>query len=464
MISCIRGQDRIFQRTIGDQKPTGAPLRWSRFVLREETEGGTLLFNALNRILVFCDRPEAALADPAALPPEDADQLRAWHFLVPESRDEMRFAEQMNSILRLVGGNEKSEEQNTFTIFTTTACNARCPYCFEAGYRSVSMTRETADAVVDFMIASAGGKEIRIGWFGGEPLVNAPIIDHICAALRERGSAYRSRIITNGYLWTPELIRRAAEDWKLVRAQITLDGTEEVYNATKNYISPVGSPYRRVLDNIEGLLDAGVAVNVRLNLSLENAENLLTLSEELRARFGSRKLFHVYTYLLFEYLLASEGRPLSEVSAPLEAYRKLSLRLEEQGHGVSIGSLDKWAAHCLADSDGNFVIAPDGRLVKCEHYFDREIVGDVTHGVTDWAMLQSWKERTPKEEQCESCPIYPACIRLKKCPDEPQSCSALCREIRLLDAHNAMRSAWRRKCANIENKEESERYKEDEHR
>ena len=88
MLSCIRGQDKIFQRTLGEQKPCAEPLHWSRFVIREEAEGGTLLFNTLNRILAFSDRPEAALADPAALPREDAERLRAWHFLVPESRDE----------------------------------------------------------------------------------------------------------------------------------------------------------------------------------------------------------------------------------------------------------------------------------------------------------------------------------------------------------------------------------------
>lgn len=464
MLSCIRGQDKIFQRTLGEQKPCAEPLHWSRFVIREEAEGGTLLFNALNRILVFCDRPEAALADPAALPREDAEKLRSWHFLVPESRDEMRFADQMNSVLRLFHSGEEKKRRRSFTIYTTTACNARCPYCFEAGCRTVTMTRETAERAVDFMIAAARGEELRMSWFGGEPLVNAPVIDYICGRLREQGLAYRSTIITNGYLWTPEMIRRAAEDWLLKNAQITLDGTEQIYNEIKNYKSAVGSPYRRVLDNIGGLLDAGIRVSVRMNLSVENAEDLLKLVSELQERFGGREGFRIYTHLLFDYLLSSENRPLAEYTAPLEAYRKLSLRIEQLGYGKSLRTFDRWVNHCMADSDGSYVITPDGNLTLCEHFFDEHIVGDLTNGVTDREELLAWKERKGKTQLCESCPLYPTCIRLIKCPDEPSNCSELQREIILLDLRCAMRSTCKNREKLNETSQDNEQDEEEEHR
>lgn len=50
--------------------------------------------------------------------------------------------------------------------------------------------------------------------------------------------------------------------------QVTLDGTEGVYNAVKRYVDAgEKSPYQVVLANIRGLLDAGVRVIVRLNVS-----------------------------------------------------------------------------------------------------------------------------------------------------------------------------------------------------
>ena len=45
-------------------------------------------------------------------------------------------------------------------------------------------------------------------------------------------------MISNGYLFSEEIIDRAARLWELRNVQITLDGTEKVYNETKAYIAP----------------------------------------------------------------------------------------------------------------------------------------------------------------------------------------------------------------------------------
>lgn len=71
---------------------------------------------------------------------------------------------------------------------------------------------------------------MRLAWFGGEPLYNAQVIDLICNDLVERGIGYESSMISNGFLFDEKLIKRAAELWRLRQIQITLDGTEGVYN------------------------------------------------------------------------------------------------------------------------------------------------------------------------------------------------------------------------------------------
>ena len=109
-------------------------------------------------------------------------------------------------------------------------------------------------------------------------------------------------MISNGFLFDEKLIKRAAELWRLRQIQITLDGTECVYNAVKRYVDAgEKSPYQVVLANIRGLLDAGVRVIVRLNVSRANAKNLLALVDDLEARFAGARLLSVYCAMTSEF-------------------------------------------------------------------------------------------------------------------------------------------------------------------
>ncbi len=126
------------------------------------------------------------------------------------------------------------------------------------------------------------------------------MIDRITGRLKEAGKEFRSTAVSNGYLFNDENVEKAVRDWNLRKVQITLDGTEEVYNRAKAFIYREGSPYRVVMDNIGRLLKAGIRVNVRLNIDRYNAEDLLDLADELRDAFGGEKLFGVYSFPLFE--------------------------------------------------------------------------------------------------------------------------------------------------------------------
>lgn len=62
------------------------------------------------------------------------------------------------------------------------------------------------------------------------------------------------------YLFDGATVEQAVSHWKLKSVQITLDGTEEIYNRSKAFIYKDGkSPYQVVLANIQRLLDAGVS-------------------------------------------------------------------------------------------------------------------------------------------------------------------------------------------------------------
>ncbi len=166
-----------------------------------------------------------------------------------------------------------------YTIFTTTDCNARCFYCFEKNAARIPMSPGSAEKTAGFIAGHCGGNEVSISWFGGEPLYNMEAIDIICRGLRERGIPFNSKIVSNGYLFDREIIGRAKVDWELRSVQITLDGTEDVYNKAKAYIYKGVNAFRRVIGNIHLLLDAGIAVDIRLNIDTYNADNLTAFKE-----------------------------------------------------------------------------------------------------------------------------------------------------------------------------------------
>ena len=113
------------------------------------------------------------------------------------------------------------------------------------------MSEETGFKVVEFIADHCGkNRKVTLDWFGGEPTLGIERIDQISRGLREKQIRFTSLMISNGYLFSDELIRRATEIWNLTDIQITLDGTEEIYNRTKAYVNAENNPYHTVLDNI----------------------------------------------------------------------------------------------------------------------------------------------------------------------------------------------------------------------
>ena len=89
------------------------------------------------------------------------------------------------------------------------------------------MSDRTAADAADYIARVSEGGKVTLSWFGGEPLMNTKAIDIITSELRARGVPFRSKIVSNGYLFDGELVRKAKDEWALEFAQITLDGTEE---------------------------------------------------------------------------------------------------------------------------------------------------------------------------------------------------------------------------------------------
>ena len=397
----------------------------SSFVISKEVPEGLLLFHTLTcEMVLACKGREDISRD---------EYLREHLFAVPESLDEKKLVNQYRTLRKMVDTGDGEDITSSYTIMTTTDCNARCFYCYEKGRSRIPMSEKTAMKVASLIERNYSRlpkdkKEVSLRWFGGEPLYNGNVIDLICSELEKSGVPFKSSMISNGYLFDEDTVQKAVNLWKLQKIQITLDGTEAIYNRSKAFIyDGPASPYRRVVGNIGLLLDAGIKVTVRLNLGLHNADDLFALIRQLSDLYGSRKGFGCYAHVLFEESAGSgnvrqtdESRRL--VYEKLEQLERLMANLGIRGNDASLPK-EVRQSWCMADNGKSIMIAPTGDIGLCEHYSEDHFISHIDSAdIVDEEMVAKFRERREEIELCNNCPIYPQCIRLKMC-EESATCT-----------------------------------------
>ena len=388
--------------------------RFMKHCLITDVDNGKLIFNGLTRALIFLRNDEINSIGNI----NQYDFLYKYYFLVSEDFNEEEVVDRIRENLKTPIDDLYLDHPEQFTILTTTKCNARCFYCYELPTKKKHhMTEDTAIKVGNYIVKVADrSKRINMHWFGGEPLFNMKVIDTITQIVRENGQQYTTTFTTNGYLFDKDLVLKAKNIWNTVHMQITLDGTEEIYNKVKNYIhkDPI-SPYKKVLNNIAMLLNNGIAVTIRMNLDFHNAENLKVLITELYNRFKLHPNLTMYVWPIFE-----EGDNIKTKDEHIEIYNTLEeIELLIKQYGYFIGTMPKSEiaySQCMADDGKSVTISPDGDLGTCEHLIDRNFWGHIDDpSKKDMNELVYWRDYEKPLEICKDCPIYPSCIRPSKC-------------------------------------------------
>lgn len=358
-----------------------------------------------------------------------SELIRKW-FLVPTDFDENKYSDDIRRLSAML--KPKSERKNDFTVFTTTDCNARCFYCYEKGVKRIPMSDKIAKDAADHIAMSCGGDSVRLRWFGGEPLYNIRAIDIITSELSKKGIAFKSSMTSNGFFLTKDVSKKAVDDWKLGSVQITIDGTEKVYNRTKAFVDDCENPFLRVLDNIDHALDAGIKVFIRLNVDKGNAADMTDAVDVLGKRFGGRKNCRILIALLRSF--AGKVNEFDAEEDAVKCYFDLAEKIRSYGLFEDKSLSREFVVNrCMADSDLSEVILPDGKLGKCEHFSDRELIGSIYSPEKDEKMIAAWRTRITVADmpECEDCPLYPKCINIQKCEWTKNGCPLSVRMIRI---------------------------------
>lgn len=334
------------------------------------------------------------------------DLIKRW-FYVPEGFDTSSLCHiiRQRNLLSLKNNNLKG----SYIIFTTTACNASCEYCFEKGFDILTMDEKTANDVADYIIRTHNPslKAIYLKWFGGEPLVNKAAINIICDRLKKAGVCYYSSIFTNG-----DLLPRCSDDefklWKIRQVQLTVDDTEDDYSRIKGLPS---NAYDNLKTSIKRLEDFKIKVSLRIHYNpVKGTDACYKIIDDLK------KYPNVSLYI--RSLYGEHTKEEYEEVLKLEDYIT-----HETGKTFTIPKVNL-TSHCMADNPSVACITPKGELSPCEHYaYGKHMYGSIYSSEVNRDVLDKWSIREKHlDSKCKQCPLYPSCRKITMCETEG-SCS-----------------------------------------
>ena len=236
---------------------------------------------------------------PTALTDDEREALATLTengFLV-ESREKDR--ENVRQFFHTV---RENQDQLRVTVLTTLQCNFACGYCFQGDHgdynkHAAKMTMETAERVARWAeerLDTLKPESFALTFFGGEPLLNLPVMyflaERLWTSCEARGVRMLVNIITNGLLLTPEVVDRMAP-FGLNGVKITLDGDRDMHNRMRPLRGGQGT-FDRIVANIRQV--AGKCrISIGGNFDEESVDSYPALLDFLREQEFADKLTRV---------------------------------------------------------------------------------------------------------------------------------------------------------------------------
>lgn len=289
-------------------------------------------------------------------------------FLIPEGRQEYEYYISKVAI-------SKKKKPDYFTIIPTTACNARCFYCYEESYCRYTINNNTIPAIVNYLQQQLQyDAACVLDWYGGEPLLCMKQIDQIISVLKEKKillDRWSSSITTNGTLLSRDVVNHLVQDWHLKTAHITIDGTEEEHNKRKHVaLNPGESAFQKTYDGVYELLSAGVYVNLRIHLDRDNKGSFAEMLQELSGLFHFANL-HLFPTFLFPPEHQMPDNYIKDVEKEDLFYDVFKALLESE-YRISLKDMFPYPRlnGCFATKPNTIIIAPDGSHHTCVQDFD----------------------------------------------------------------------------------------------
>lgn len=211
----------------------------------------------------------------------------------------------------------------SLVLNVSQSCNLACTYCYaDTKIDKRSMSVDTGREAVDFLLRESGTTRlVKLSFFGGEPLLNFPLVRDLVGYAREQAAAIGKRchfaITTNGTLLRDEIVEFLLEQEMSVT--VSMDGSKETHDRNRPMKGGRGS-YERIMPGLEKLLKGGSKrpVGARVTLT-RGAGSVLDIYQSLRAMGFHEVGFSPVTDRRAELYLDD-----SEMEALIDDFGKLS--------------------------------------------------------------------------------------------------------------------------------------------
>ncbi|SVA28684.1 uncharacterized protein METZ01_LOCUS81538 [marine metagenome] len=293
----------------------------------------------------------------------------------------------------------------TMVLNVTNKCNLACTYCYEYGEDKIIdtqygdqpkfMAEETAKESVEFLLEESRGQDVaHITFFGGETLLNFPVLQDTVAYARRRAAEEGKRIefslTTNATLLRPEIIEWLADNQ--IGVTISIDGPKEVQDGLRVFHNGKGS-YDVVEPKIKELLKRHKTrpIGARVTLTQKNMDVLKIfrhLTEDMG--FWEVGLAPVTTQDQRDYAITSEGKDDMLEQFGVLAQEWLECALNDEHHGFSnvkdtLEEIHKGVskAYGCGAGLGLMGVATDGDVSLCHRFAGspEHTIGSVTDGI-----------------------------------------------------------------------------------
>lgn len=368
------------------------------------------------------------------------EELSEHGFLVTDRDTERR---ELRTFFRDV---RESSDMLKVTVLTTLQCNFACDYCIQGDHgdynkNAAKMSMDTAARVAGWIEARLDAivpKRFVLTFFGGEPLLNMPVLYYLAerlhAACAARGVEILLNIITNGLLLSREMVERL-NPLGLNGIKITLDGDRDAHNRMRPLRGGQGT-FDRIINNVRQVADL-TRIAVGGNFDVDTVDSYPALLDFLASQEFAPRLSKVtFKPVIREKTQVAKGRiPLTAVAAdgkPLNGACMTSagtgvsrvcdtcnfvdekmafLREETKKRGFTTAD-GVHMGPCEIHREHSHTIGTDGALFACPG-FAGEALQSIGHidGRRDEFQSQALRnfERLSAWEQCHDCAFIPVC-------------------------------------------------------
>ncbi len=373
-------------------------------------------------VLGRLERGEASRAELAVIAGEDViDELHQAHAIITE-------------------GFETPPLQNppadfplqTMVMNLTNQCNLSCQYCYEFGEDKVAtpegkpkfMDYDTARASVDYLFTSSAGRRgIHITFFGGETLMNFPllkqVVDYASAKGAAEGRSIDFSLTTNATLLTPAIIEYLSE--KSIGVTVSMDGSKESHDKFRVFANGRGS-YDIIEPRVRALLRDHKTRPITARVTMTSqAMDVLGTYKHLKHDLGFHEVGFAPVTTSANRLYSINETGLDSV---LDQFRALAGEyldhaLRGQHHGFSnvsdtLAELHQGVSksHPCGAGLGLVGVGPSGDIAPCHRFVDSDThtLGHVSTGL-DRAKQSDFLTRghIHSKSDCSTCWARPVC-------------------------------------------------------